>query len=87
MKLSLAILSPHYASIGKISRLRATIKINSWRKDFLTKKLFFQKKQYVYTPINEFLTDSKQHAYRRNFYFPLKSSLDPIFVFIYPITN
>ena len=56
-------------------------------KKILMKWLFFQKKQYVYSPINKLLTHSKQHAYRRNFYFSLKSSLDPIFVFIYPITN
>jgi hypothetical protein len=56
-------------------------------KKILTKTLFFQKKQYVYSPINLFLTRSKQQAYRRNFYFSLKSSLDPIFVFTYPITN
>lgn len=56
-------------------------------KEFLRKVLFIQKKHYVYTPIAIILTNLKQFAYCRNFYFALKSSLNPIFVFIYPITN
>lgn len=56
-------------------------------KYFLVEMLFIQKKHYVYSPIGNFLTKLKQYAYRQNFYFSLKSSLNPIFVFIYPITN
>lgn len=54
-------------------------------KEFFNKIFVFTKKALCLHPhLGNF--NSKQSAYRKNFYFSLKSSLNPKFVFIYPIT-